>query len=159
MREFDENGLRLAEYQARLFEQSTIREDCSSKVFLRRFFYSDLLKKLDQNESSLLSLDVEEGLESIENQFGKSEYGHKMFSKEAMFWMGYMYRYISYTRDIETPFLMRLFVPEQMNEIYYTYHTQNPEWCVESLLSINHLDGNILDRNWRLKQSIQKKGK
>ena len=51
MREFDLNGLRLAEYQAQLFEYSAEHLECSSAVFLRRFLHSDLLKILDLNES------------------------------------------------------------------------------------------------------------
>ncbi len=53
MREFDTNGLRLAEYQGRLFELSRDL-DCSTAIFLRRFRNSDLLMKLDKNESYLL---------------------------------------------------------------------------------------------------------
>ena len=68
MREFDLNGLRLAEYQAQLFEYSAEHLECSSAVFLRRFLHSDLLKILDLNESSRLSLDVKEGIEKIEIQ-------------------------------------------------------------------------------------------
>ena len=65
MREFDLNGLRLAEYQAQLFEYSAEHLECSSAVFLRRFLHSDLLKILDLNESSRLSLDIKEGIEKI----------------------------------------------------------------------------------------------
>ena len=62
MREFDLNGLRLAEYQAQLFERSAIQLECSSVVFLRRFLHSDLLKILDTNESQRLFLNAQEGL-------------------------------------------------------------------------------------------------
>ena len=51
MREFDLNGLRLAEYQGRLFEESSKHLNCSSSIFIRRFLYSDLLKLLDLNDS------------------------------------------------------------------------------------------------------------
>ena len=69
MRDFDTNGLRLAEFQAKLFEGSSRRFDCSSKIFLRRFLKSNLLKQLDRNESSLISLSPEEALDEIENEF------------------------------------------------------------------------------------------
>ena len=58
MREFDLNGLRLAEYQAKLFERSTKLLDCSTAVFLRRFLHSDLLKLIDKNDSSRISLPI-----------------------------------------------------------------------------------------------------
>ncbi|MBO4367498.1 MAG: hypothetical protein J5859_02190 [Clostridia bacterium] len=75
----------------------------------------------------------------------------------ALFWIGYMYRYISYTRETSTKFIMKLFDYRQMNDVYYSYHTQDPEWCVRSLLEINHLTENVFDNNLRLKEIIRKR--
>lgn len=157
MRNFDHNGLLLAEYQGKLFEKSN-ELNCSTGVFIRRFLHSDLLKKLDTNNSSYLSLDVSEGINSILEQFGNSDYGKVKYSKSALFWMGYMYRYISYTREQSTKFIMKLFNYKQMNDVYYSFHTQDPEWCIQSLLEINNLTENIFDNNLRLKQIIKEKG-
>ena len=96
MKEFDHTGLLLAEYQGKLFEKSTDL-NCSSAVFLRRFLHSDHVKIMDRNDAASLTLDVEEGIDSIQKQFGDSDYGKIKYSKSAMFWMGYMYRYLSYT--------------------------------------------------------------
>lgn len=157
MRNFDHNGLLLAEYQGKLFEKSN-ELNCSTGVYIRRFLHSDLLKKLDTNNPSYLSLDVSEGINSILEQFGKSDYGKVKYSKSALFWMGYMYRYISYTREQSTKFIMKLFNYKQMNDVYYSFHTQDPEWCIQSLLEINNLTENIFDNNLRLKQIIKEKG-
>ena len=157
MRNFDHNGLLLAEYQGKLFEKSN-ELNCSTGVYIRRFLHSDLLKKLDTNNSSYLSLDVSEGINSILEQFGNSDYGKVKYSKSALFWMGYMYRYISYTREQSTKFIMKLFNYKQMNDVYYSFHTQDPEWCIQSLLEINNLTENIFDINLRLKQIIKEKG-
>ena len=157
MRNFDHNGLLLAEYQGKLFEKSN-ELNCSTGVYIRRFLHSDLLKKLDTNNSSYLSLDVSDGINSILEQFGNSDYGKVKYSKSALFWMGYMYRYISYTREQSTKFIMKLFNYKQMNDVYYSFHTQDPEWCIQSLLEINNLTENIFDNNLRLKQVIKEKG-
>ena len=157
MREFDLNGLRLAEYQAQLFENSVKHLECSTAIFLRRFLHSDLLKILDTNESSRLSLDVKEGLDMIDDQYGSSKYGNIKFSCESMFWMGYLYRYISYTRNIDTSLLFKLFDYKKINELYYTYHTQSMEWCVENILELFDYDENIFDKNWRLKEVMKMK--
>lgn len=156
MRKFDHDGLLLAEYQGKLFEKSNELK-CSTAVYLRRFLHSDLLKKLDTNNPSSLSLDVTEGTNSILEQFGDSEYGKVKYSKNSLFWMGYMYRYISYTREQTTKFVMKLFDYEQMNDVYFAFHTQDPEWCVQSLLEMNNLTENIFDNNFRLKQIIKEK--
>lgn len=157
MREFDHNGLLLAEYQGKLFEKSNDLT-CSTAIFLRRFLHSDLLKSLDTNNPSLLSLDVNEGITSIIQQFGDTDYGKIKYSKSSLFWMGYMYRYISYTREVSTKFVMDLFAYKQLNDVYYTFHTQDPEWCIRSLLDINDLDDDIFDCNLRLKKTIKDKG-
>ena len=156
MKKFDHNGLLLAEYQGKLFEKS-VDLDCSTAVFLRRFLHSDFVKKMDKNDASSLTLDVNEGMQSIQNQFGKSDYGKVKYSKDALFWMGYMYRYISYTREIRTRFLMELLDYRQMNDVYYSFHTQDPEWCIQSLLEINHLTESVFDNNYRLKKIIREK--
>ena len=156
MKAFDHKGLLLAEHQGKLFEKSA-ELDCSTAVFLRRFFHSDYLKKLDQNEVASLSLDVNEAIASIESQFGASTYGKTKFAKSALFWIGYMYRYISYTRQVSTKFVMRLFPYQQLNDVYYSFHTQDPEWCVRSLLEMNGKTEDIFDPNKRLETVMRAK--
>lgn len=156
MREFDYNGLQLADYQGKLFEQSTELE-CSTPVFIRRFIHSNLLKEIDLENSSAISLDVNEGLNSIIEQFGDNSYGKLKYSKSSLFWIGYMYRYIAYTREQSTRFLMELFKYNQLNDVYYAYHTQSPEWCVAALLEINNLSEDVFDNNKRLKKVMRDK--
>ena len=117
MKTFDHDGLLLAEHQGKIFEKSA-ELGTSTAVFLRRFLHSDYLKKLDRNEVVSLSLDAQEAIESIENQFGASSYGKTKLAKSALFWIGYMYRYISYTRQVSTKFVMRLFPYQQLNDVY-----------------------------------------
>lgn len=157
MRQFDHSGLLLAEYQGKLFEKSN-ELNCSTGVYIRRFLHSDLLKKLDTNNPAILSLDVWEGNNSILEQFGDSDYGKVKYPKSVLFWMGYMYRYISYTREQSTKFIMKLFDYKQMKDVYYSYHTQDPEWCIQSLLEINNLTESIFDNNSRLKKIMKEMG-
>ncbi len=154
MREFDHNGLLLAEYQGKLFEIS-VKLNCSTGIFMRRFLHSELLKKIDTNNPASLSLDVIEGINSIQQQFGDSSYGKVKFAESSLFWIGYMYRYISYTRMVSTKFVMKLFDYRQMNNVYFTYHTQDPEWCIRSLLEANRVTEDIFDNNLRLKAIIR----
>ena len=157
MRKFDHSGLLIAEYQGKLFEKST-ELNCSSGIFIRRFLHSDLLKKLDANHPATVSLDVSEGINSIMEQFGDTDYGKEKFSGSAMFWIGYMYRYISYTREASTRFIMKLFPYRQMNDVYFSFHTQDPEWCVQNLLELNQLTEDVFDNNFRLKEVMRETG-
>jgi hypothetical protein len=157
VKEFDHDGLLLAEFQGKLFERST-ELSCSTAVFLRRFIHSDLVKILDMNDISSLSLDTYDGIHSIQNQFGESDYGKIKYSKNTMFWIGYMYRYISYTRGVSTKFVMQLFSYKQLNDVYYSFHTQDPEWCVQSLLELVGKTEDVFDNNLRLKSVISSRG-
>ena len=156
MKEFDHNGLLLAEYQGKLFEKST-ELNCSSGIFIRRFLHSDLLNKLDINHPLSVSLNVSEGIGSILEQFGDTDYGKEKYPGDTMFWMGYMYRYISYTRETSTRFVMQLFHYRQMKDVYFSFHTQDPEWCVQNLLELNNLNGNVFDVNFRLKETMKER--
>ncbi|MBR5337846.1 MAG: antitoxin [Lachnospiraceae bacterium] len=158
MREFDHDGLLLAEYQGKIFEKSTELK-CSTAIFLRRFLHSDFVKKLDMNDVTSLTLDVNEGIDNIQSQFGETDYGKTKYSKGAMFWIGYMYRYLSYTREVTTKFVMNLFPHKQLNDVYYSFHTQDPEWCVRSLLEMNGQSEDVFDNNARLKAVISACGK
>jgi len=154
MRKIDTKGLALCEFQGKLFEKST-ELDCSSSIFLRRFLHSSLLKKLD-SDNYTVSLSVQEGIDSIINEFGKTDYGKEKYSKSSLFWMGYLYRYIAYTREQSTKFIMQLFPYKQLNDVYYVYHTQDIEWCIKNLLDLNNLNEFVFDNNYRLKQAIKK---
>ena len=158
MKGFDHNGLLIAEYQGKIFEKST-ELDCSTAVFIRRFLHSDLVKKMDMNDPAMLTLDVNEGIQSIQNQFGQSDYGKIKYSSNTMFWMGYLYRYISYTREVTTKFVMKLFPYKSLKDVYYSFHTQDPEWCVRSLLEMNGQSEDVFDNNLRLKAVIAARGK
>lgn len=155
MKNFDHTGLLLAEFQGKIFEKSA-DFSYSSPIFIRRFLHSNLLKKLDENNVSLLSLDANEAINSINIQFGDSSYGSTKYSKNSLFWIGYIYRYISYTRDQTTSFIMKLFPYKLLNKLYYTYHTQDPEWCISNLLELNNLTEDIFDNNYRLKNIIKR---
>lgn len=120
--------------------------------------HSQLLESLDKNDASLVTLDVTEGIRSIMNQFGDSKYGKEKYSKGSLFRMGYMYRYIAYTREQSTKYIMQLFKHKQMDSVYYSYHTQDSEWCVKSLLNLNNVSEDFFGNNKRLKAIIKAKG-
>ncbi len=67
-KELDYEGITLATYQARLFEESLAFTQSSSPVFIRRAMKSNLFERLDEGNSALLSLETKEGFEGRENE-------------------------------------------------------------------------------------------
>ena len=108
------------------------------------------------NDDIYIPYTIDEALDSIEKEGGKTEYGSVKYDNDAMFWMGYMYRYIAFTRETATNLLFDLFSPELLNKAYEAFHTQDVEWCVRSLLEMKGFCENIFDPNWRLLQAIKK---
>lgn len=156
MREFDHNGRLLAKYQAKIFEKSIGECGCSSPIFLRRFKQSQVASKIDLSKSSLLTLEPVVALRLINEEFKENDYGQIKYQADEMFWMGYIYRYICYTRDCSTRFIFNLIPPNELKRMYYVYHTQSEEYVVRSILEIKNLDEDIFDKNKRVKSFLLK---
>lgn len=155
MKKFDEVGLRLAEYQGQIFEASVKKCACSSLVFIRRFFKSVVSERIDNSNNNVL-LDVNYAIEEIEKEFGESKYGKEKYSEKALFWVGYIYRYICYTREVNSKTVYKLIKPKQLLEMYYVYHTQSEEYVVSSILELKGLNENDLDFYERQKAILKK---
>ena len=106
---------------------------------------------MDENSPEVWAFVVDEGLDSLKEQFGETDYGKEKYPPECLFWMGYMYRYICYTREERTRFVMQLFPHQLMNHVFPAYHTQDPEWVIASLLEDQNLPQCWLDKNERHK--------
>jgi hypothetical protein len=156
MREFDKHGLDLATYQAEIFEQSLTDTESSSQIFIRRFMKSKFVQKLDEGETFSLSLDTNEAFDSLDKQYGKSVYGRTKYSKDEIYWIGYIYRYVCYTRECPSRLVYKLIKPAELRNVYFAYHTQSEEWVLASLLEANHLAEEDLNLDTRLKKAIRK---
>lgn len=155
MRNFDANGLELASFQGELFEQSVDECKESSPIFLRRFFLSDYAATLDDEDISIQALDINEAFLSLNKEYGESDYGKVKYSRAALYWLGYLSRYVSYTRELSSRTFYRLFDVKEIYGLYEAYHTQSEEWCIAHLLKKNGYTEATLDKNERLKESLK----
>ena len=133
MREMDNYGLKLCKFQAELFQRSIDEMDCSSKIFIRRFMFSDLAKRMDKNGFLYNAIDVTDALYEIEYQFGPSVYGTVKFEKEELYWMGYIYRYWSYITEKKSKQIYKIVNPEEMKKLYFPYHSLDPQQAIERI--------------------------
>ena len=153
MRKFDSRGLELAQFQGKIFEKSINRYECSSLVFLRRFKNSYYALNLDSASYNIL-IDTEYAFEELDKQYGKCEYGNKKFNADAMFWLGYIYRYIAYTREISTKKTFNLIGPKELIQYYYVYHTQSEEWVINRILDLKGKTEDYFDKNESIKKLL-----
>lgn len=133
MKKMDTDGLVLCDIQGKIFEESSENEQCSSNIFIRRYINSAVCKRLDTtsflNESSS-SLKI---FEEINEEYGRSVYGKTKFSKEELFWIGYILRYAAYVYEISSKKLYKIVNASQLRKLYYPYHTLDPHQAIDRI--------------------------
>lgn len=156
MKKLDLLGLKFCKYQAEIFEQSNRRFMCSSKLFIRRFFNSNFAFCLDLPKDKIFSFETEECFASIIDEYGDSTYGSEKFNDKVMYYLGYLTRYICYTREMTSSHLFSVIDVYDIARNYYTYHTQDEEWVIATLLEKQNLTENDLNEEEILKNLFRK---
>ena len=134
MRKISTDGLLLCKLQAETFEISIEKTDASSEIFIRRFMKSEIAKRLD-NESILESnIQANDILDIINEEYGISNYGSVKYSKNEIYWIGYIYRFFAFTYDMTSAQVYKIVKPKELRGLYLAYHTLDPVQAVERIL-------------------------
>ena len=139
----DSYGLKICAFQAKVFEESVSRLNCSSSIFIRRFMYSDLASRLDNDGYFAESIGLEEVYDDLDRQYGITEYGQQKYSKSEMHWMGYIYRYWAYVYGKTSKQVFKYMKPSELRDLYFPYHSLDPAQAIERILEskgINDID-------------------
>jgi len=99
MKKIDEERLRLCALQAEVFTVSLTVTQCSSPVFIRRFMHSEVAARMDRRGFLLEACDVTSILNEVDTQYGPTSYGKERYGQEELYWLGYLYRYWTYTYE------------------------------------------------------------
>ena len=133
MRKIDEIGLKLCKMQAEVFSASVKETNCSSLIFMRRFMNSGVAQRMDLGGFLFEACDVNQILQEIETEFGESSYGKEKYSEAELYWIGYVYRYWSYTYQ-------KIIKPKELCSLYYPYHSLDPAQVIERILEAKDLN-------------------
>lgn len=132
----DAMELKLCDIQGRLFESFA---DCQydSESFVKSFMTSDLARDLDSEYNRMQWAGEEYLLEELlatckEKLTAKI----KDVSKEALFWMGYIYRYWHFYTGEESSKIYKQAPFDTMNTNYLMFHTLDSEMAIENLKEI-----------------------
>lgn len=134
-RQFDTTGMLLAKEQAELFSDASKR-GFGSYYFLRRFASSNLCQEYDSLAILKSSLTRDN---FWENEKTISQKG-TIFPPLVMHWIGYIYRYWSYTEQISTMKLIQRVTINYLAGIYEAYHSLSPEQVVSHIKETLDLD-------------------
>lgn len=136
MKNIDEKGFKLCEIQGRLFQQSRVEFKGSSPMFIKLFMNGETAKLFDDGSILFLSTGTEYGdLELPRNDLkGKKAQRPILYSPNELNWIGYMYRYWCYTRDLTSLRAYRLIPSAKFLQSYLPLHTQDPEAALRTLM-------------------------
>lgn len=110
----DHDGLLMCKTQGEVFEKSLDYLNCSSPVFIKKYMNGFDAYSMDKNTFLNTTKNQLQMLQDIKD----NDYGSIKYSKDELFWMGYIYRYWAYTRNIESKKLFKM-CPSTVLKKYY----------------------------------------
>ena len=157
MRTIDEMGNKLCRAQAELFVSTITLTNCSSAVFLRRFMYSAVAKRMDYGSFLFEASTNESILAEIEEEFGKTQYGKVKYTENELYWMGYLYRYWCYTYEKTSRQVYRIIKPTELRELFFPYHSLDNAAAIERILEAkNSREEDMIERGVEILRRIIK---
>lgn len=101
--------------------------------------YSKTAERMDRESFLFEAFPVADAIEEIEEEYGKSDYGRIRYSREELYWIGYIYRYWSYTREMSSRAVYRVIKPEELRKLYFPYHSLDPAQAIERIMEAKGL--------------------
>jgi hypothetical protein len=148
----DRDGLLLCELQARAFEESAECTDVSSEIFIRRFMNSKTALLMDHKDILQMNMQSRDIIERIEEEYGYSNYGSVIYTKNELYWIGYIYRYYAYAYQLSSLQVYKTIKPKELRGLFLPYHTMDPAQAIERIREAKHL---ITDEEGELQRQFQ----
>lgn len=132
----NEMQLKLCDIQGRLFELSVDRK-IGSASFVKTFMNSETAKALDSTYNRMQWAGEEYLIEEvIEGSEDKLIINVEVYSKDMIYWIGYLYRYWHYYTGESSKAIYKQAPVETMKRNYLMFHTMAPEVAIEDLKEI-----------------------
>lgn len=132
----------LCDIQGRLFELALKKEyDCPA--FIEAFMNSKAAAALDDTYDRLQWAGEEYILEELDEEVGRLKKSGQTYSREVMYWAGYLYRYWHYFTGESSKDIYRIADAATINECWLGFHTLDVEMAITDLKEI-HLQKGML---------------
>lgn len=152
MRKIEKDGLLLCELQAKTFEESADYTAESSGIFIRRFMNSKVSLLLDSGDILQMNLQAKDIIDRIKEEYGNSKYGSVKYTKNELYWMGYIYRYYAYTYEMSSVQVYKVVKPKELRDLFLPYHTMDPAQAIERILEAKNL---VIDEEAELQRQFE----
>ena len=134
----NEIQLKLCDIQGRLFELSAEKK-YDSVAFIKAFMMSDTAKELDSKYNRMQWAGEEYLLEEVASVAGESlTRNGEIFSADALYWIGYIYRYWHYYTGEDSAKIYKQAPVLTMKRNYMIFHTMDPVLAIEDLKEIHN---------------------
>ncbi len=158
MRNLDKDGLLLCDLQAKAFELSLTQYEMSSEIFIRRFMHSEIARELDSGailQTNLLANDI---LERLTEEYGESSYGSVKYGANEIYWIGYIYRFYTYTYEQSSRQAYKTVKPKELRGLFLPYHTVDPAQAIKRIMEakgLPHDSSGELQRQYEILKRIR----
>ncbi len=120
----------LCRIQGRLFELS-VDQGYDSEHFIKTYMNSNCGKRFNSSFDSLQWLGERYILEELA-ETEKLKHG-KTYSKDIMFWIGYLYCYWHFKTNEESKEIVKVAPPKTMFQTYFGLHTVGLDYAIDDL--------------------------
>ena len=118
MKRMNKDGVLLCELQATAFEKSIDKMESSSEIFIRRFMRSRIAKRLDDGSVLESNIQAEDILQLVNEEYGFSNYGSVKYTRNEMYWIGYIYRYFVITYELTSMQVYKIVKPKELKGLF-----------------------------------------
>ena len=128
--------LKMCDIQGRLFELAA-QKKVGSSGFIKTFMNSETAKALDSTYNRMQWAGEEYLLEEVlDGANGSIRIEIEVYSKDMLYWIGYLYRYWHYYTGESSKVIYKQAPVETMKRNYLMFHTMAPEVAIEDLKEI-----------------------
>lgn len=95
--------------------------------------------KLARKQYRGQGLYIDEILDLLNEEYGVSSYGSVKYTRNEMYWIGYVYRYFALAYDFSSSQIYRIVKPLELRNVFLPYHTMDPAQAIERILEAKGL--------------------
>lgn len=95
--------------------------------------------KLARKQYRGQGLYIDEIPDLLNEEYGVSSYGSVKYTRNEMYWIGYVYRYFALAYDFSSSQIYRIVKPLELRNVFLPYHTMDPAQAIERILEAKGL--------------------
>lgn len=83
---------------------------------------SKICKSIDDGGILQTNMNDYDVVERVQEQYGESQYGSVKYTANELYWIGYIYRYYSYTYELSSIQVYKIIKPKELRELFLAYY-------------------------------------